>query len=75
MMSSTVVLESITLPTGVNKIDARAFEGCTFLKAINVPAKKKDYYIQRFPENLHSLIVEMVPVVPIIMISAKVAAQ
>ena len=34
----------------------------TSIKAINVPAKKKDYYIQRLPENLHSLIVEMEPV-------------
>ena len=38
------------------------FEGCTSLKAINVPAKKKDYYIQRFSEEFHPLIVEMEPV-------------
>jgi hypothetical protein len=29
---------------------------------INVPAKKKDYYIQRLPEEFHSLVVEMEPV-------------
>jgi hypothetical protein len=46
----------------VNRIDESAFNGCTSLKVINVPAKKKDYYIQRLPENLHSLIVEMEPV-------------
>jgi hypothetical protein len=29
---------------------------------INVPAKKKDSYVKRLPEKLHSLIVEMEPV-------------
>jgi hypothetical protein len=59
---SCTALESITLLGGVNKIDESAFSGCTSLKVINVPAKKKDNYIKRLPEELHSLIVEMEPV-------------
>ena len=52
-------LESITLSAGIGSISKKAFEGCTALKAINVPAKKVDYYKKRLPENLHSLIVEL----------------
>ena len=55
-------LESITLPAGVNKIDESALEGCNSLKAINVPAKKYDYYYERIPSPFNSLIVEMEPV-------------
>ena len=39
-----------------------AFDGATQLQAIYVPAKKTDYYKQRLPEKLHSLIVELEPV-------------
>ena len=60
--SDCTALESITLPTGVNVITWNAFYGCTSLKVINVPAKKYDYYYERIPEELHSLIVEMEPV-------------
>ena len=42
--------------------NSTGFYGCTSLKVINVPAKKKDYYIQRFSEKFHPLIVEMEPV-------------
>ena len=62
IFGNCTTLESITLPTGVNKIDASTFKDCTSLKVINVPAKKKDYYIQRLPEEFHSLVVEMEPV-------------
>lgn len=36
-----------------------AFDNCTALKTINVPAKKANYYKKRLPEELHSLIVEL----------------
>ena len=51
-------LETITLGTGIKKIDAANFKGLN-LKVINVPAKKADYYKQRLPEELHKLIVEL----------------
>jgi len=47
------------IPEGTTCIEAFAFEHCTALKVINVPAKKADYYKKRLPENLHSLIVEL----------------
>ena len=43
-------------------IHESAFDGATQLQAIYVPAKKTDYYKQRLPEKLHSLIVELEPV-------------
>ena len=52
-------LTSIVIPDSVTKIGFWAFDGCTGLKAINVPAKKADYYKKRLPEKLHSLIVEL----------------
>jgi hypothetical protein len=52
-------LETITLGAGIKKIEADAFDGCTGLKTINVPAKKADYYKKRLPEKLHSIIVEL----------------
>ena len=55
-------LKSISDLSNVKEIPRRAFDGCDSIKVINVPAKKKDYYIQRLPEELHSLIVEMAPV-------------
>ena len=57
-----ISLETITLPTGMTKIDSEAFYRCTALKTIYVPAKKADYYKQRLPEELHQFIVEMAPV-------------
>ena len=38
-----------------------SFEKCEALTTIYVPAKKTDYYKQRLPEELHSLIVELQP--------------
>jgi hypothetical protein len=54
-------LETITLPVGIAKINEDAFDGCKKLKTIYVPAKKADYYKMRLSEELHSLIVELVP--------------
>ena len=52
-------LKTIVLGSGIKKIDADAFNGCTAIERINVPAKKADYYKKRLPESLHSLIVEL----------------
>ena len=58
-------LESVTLGVGIKKLllidddELSAFEDCTALKTINVPAKKANYYKKRLPEELHSLIVEL----------------
>ena len=54
-------LTTVTLPIGVNKIDEGAFTECEALTTIYVPAKKTDYYKQRLPGELHSLIVEIQP--------------
>lgn len=69
LFSNCSALESITLPEGICRIavdewsdDGTAFDGCKSLKVINVPFKQKDYYIQRLPQEFHSLIVEMEPV-------------
>jgi hypothetical protein len=62
-------LECVTLGGGIKKlikkdkgswgvIEHFAFDGCTALKTINVPAKKADYYKKHLPEALHSLVVE-----------------
>ena len=58
ILSYCTALETLTLGTGIKKINADNFEGVN-LKAINVPAKKADYYKQRLPEELHGLIVEL----------------
>ena len=50
-------LETITLCAGIKKLDD--FYKTSALKAINVPAKKGDYYRQRLPEELHRFIVEL----------------
>ena len=61
-------LESVTLGVGIKKLliydidyeeECCAFDDCTALKTINVPAKKADYYKKRLPESLHGLIVEL----------------
>ena len=57
-----VALESVTLGNGIKKMrgdEGEAFNGCTSLKTIYVPAKKSDYYKKRLPSNLHSLIIEL----------------
>ena len=54
-------LTTVTLPIGVNKIGETAFYVCEALTTIYVPAKKTDYYKQRLPVKLHSLIVELQP--------------
>jgi hypothetical protein len=59
--SGCTVLTTVTLPIGVNKINEGAFTECEALTTIYVPAKKTDYYEQRLPEKLHSLIVELQP--------------
>ena len=60
-------LKTVTFSTGLKTIHESAFESRfdekgTQLQAIYVPAKKTDYYKQRLPEKLHSLIVELEPV-------------
>ena len=45
-------LESITFLGSVTKIDECAFDDCTVLTAIYVPAKKADYYKERLHEEL-----------------------
>lgn len=52
-------LETVTLGTSVVKIKSDAFFNCPALKTIYVPAKKADYYKERLPKELHSLIVEL----------------
>ena len=57
-----VALESVTLGNGIKKMrgdEGEAFNGCTSLKTIYVPAKKSDYYKKRLPEELHDIIVEL----------------
>ena len=54
-------LTTVTLPIGVNNFDEGVFTRCEALTTIYVPAKKTDYYKQRLPEKLHSLIVELQP--------------
>ena len=56
----------MTLGVGIKKLiiidddeEYCAFDDCTALKTINVPAKKADYYKKRLPESLHGLIVEL----------------
>jgi hypothetical protein len=43
------------------KIDCCAFGDCSALTAINVPAKKTDYYKELLPEKLHDKIIEIEP--------------
>ena len=52
-------LTSVVIPSSVTEIGGFAFDGCDSIKVINVPAKKKNYYANLLPEELHSLIVEM----------------
>ena len=54
-------LKTINLPAGISKIASTGFDGCANIEAINVPAKKGDYYKQRLPEELQDKIVELEP--------------
>ena len=45
----------------MTEIANTSFKKCKALTTIYVPAKKTDYYKQRLPEELHSLIVELQP--------------
>jgi len=51
-------LETVTLCAGIKKLDDFHINK-SVLKAINVPAKKGDYYCQRIPEEFHRFIVEL----------------
>ena len=51
-------LETITLCAGIKKLDGDYIHK-SVLKAIYVPAKKGDYYRQRYPEEFHRFIVEL----------------
>ena len=55
VLKDSNALETLTLGTGINKLEINA----TSLKTINVPAKKADYYKKRLPESLHGFIVEL----------------
>ena len=64
--NNCTALESVTLGVGIKELfiidddeESCAFDDCTALKTINVPAKKANYYKKRLPEELHSLIVEL----------------
>ena len=49
-------LTKIVIPVSVKKFGDDVFDECTNLEAINVPAKKINYYKKHLPEELHSLI-------------------
>ena len=51
-------LERVQLPVGVSDIDMSAFKECDQLKEISVPYLQTVYYMERMPEELHSLFVE-----------------
>ena len=50
------------LPAGVSEFEfmyiSLPFDGCDNLKAIYVPKEKVDFYKERFPFDMHWLIVE-----------------
>ena len=66
--SSCKALETVTFGAGIKKIE-RAFPYDSgslydakenyYLKTVNVPAKKANYYKSRLPEKLHGIIVEL----------------
>ena len=66
--SSCKALETVTFGAGIKKIE-RAFPDDSgslydakenyYLKTVNVPAKKANYYKSRLPEKLHGIIVEL----------------
>jgi hypothetical protein len=51
-------LEFVHLPAGLSNIAINSFESCPRLKAIYVPKGNVDFYKERFPSDMHWLIVE-----------------
>lgn len=51
-------LEEVVIPSSVKEINRTAFDGCNNIKAIYVPKEKVDFYKERFPADMHWLIVE-----------------
>ena len=51
-------LREVVIPSSVKEINRTAFDGCNNLKAIYVPKEKVDFYKERFPADMHWLIVE-----------------
>ena len=51
-------LEIVHLPAGVSNIELNSFANCKNLKAIYVPENNVDFYKERFPADMHWLIVE-----------------
>jgi hypothetical protein len=51
-------LEIVRLPVEVSNMEISAFADCPKLKAIYVPKGKVDFYKERFPSDMHWLIVE-----------------
>lgn len=51
-------LEIVHLPVGVSNIEFNSFADCKKLKAIYVPENKVDFYKERFPSDMHWLIIE-----------------
>jgi hypothetical protein len=61
-------LDTVTFGAGIKKIErAFPYDSGTlydakedyYLKTVNVPAKKANYYKTRLPEKLHGIIVEL----------------
>lgn len=51
-------LETVHLPAGVSNIESNSFADCKNLKAIYVPENNVDFYKERFPSDMHWLIIE-----------------
>ncbi len=51
-------LEIVHLPVGVSNIEFNSFADCKKLKAIYVPESHVDFYKERFPSDMHWLIIE-----------------
>jgi hypothetical protein len=51
-------LEIVHLPAEVSNIEMNSFKDCNNLKAIYVPKNNVDFYKERFPADMHWLIVE-----------------
>ena len=51
-------LETVHLPAGVSNVESNSFADCKNLKAIYVPENNVDFYKERFPSDMHWLIIE-----------------
>lgn len=51
-------LETVHLPAGVSNVEYNSFADCKNLKAIYVPENNVDFYKERFPSDMHWLIIE-----------------